>query len=65
LTRCARYSERFPRSTGQLAQKLVEPNSDLGKAYDYMLKRWDKFVAENPADWMPWTYQATLARLAN
>jgi hypothetical protein len=122
--------------TAQLAQRLVEPNSDLGKAYDYMLKRWDKFtlflrqpgaplenniceralkmaichrrnslfyrtqhgasvgdmftslihtaelrgqnpfdyltrvqrhasaVAENPADWMPWTYQATLDRLA-
>ncbi len=24
----------------------------------------EKAVAENPADWMPWTYRATLARLA-
>lgn len=123
--------------TAQLAQKLVEPNSDLGKAYDYMLKRCDKFtlflrqagaplenniceralkraichrrnslfyrtqhgasvgdmftslihtaelrgqnpfdyltqvqrhasaVAENPADWMPWNYKATIAGLAD
>ena len=24
----------------------------------------EKAVAENPANWMPWTYRATLARLA-
>lgn len=30
--------------TEQLGQKLVEPNSGLGKAYDYMLKRWDKLT---------------------
>jgi hypothetical protein len=30
--------------TEQLAHKLVEPNSGLGKAYDYMLKRWDKLT---------------------
>lgn len=118
----------------QLAGKLVEPNSDLGRAYKYVLKRWDrltlflrqpgvpidnnlcertlkmairhrrnslfyrsergahvgdmcmslihtaelrgenpfeyltailrndKAVAERPADWLPWTYRATLAR---
>lgn len=28
----------------QLAQKRIEPNSGLGKAMDYMLKRWDKFT---------------------
>ncbi len=28
----------------QLSEKLVEPNSGLGKAIDYMLKRWDKFT---------------------
>ncbi len=28
----------------ELAQKRVEPNSDLGKAYNYMLKRWDKLT---------------------
>jgi hypothetical protein len=116
--------------------KLVEPNSGLGKAYRYMLKRWDKLtlflrkagapldnniceralkmairhrrsslfyrsergaeigdmfmsliytaelrgenpfeyltavlrnekaVADNPAQWLPWTYRATLARMA-
>lgn len=122
--------------TEQLTQRQVEPNSDLGKAYNYMLKRWDKFtvflhkpgapidnniceralkmaicqrrnslfyrtqrgakigdmftslihtaelhgenpfdyltelqrharaVADNPAQWLPWTYRATLARLS-
>jgi len=30
--------------TSQLAQKLVEPNSDIGKSYDYMLKRWEKLT---------------------
>jgi transposase len=120
--------------TEHLADKRVEPNSGLGKAYDYMLKRWDKLTlflqrqgaplenniceralkmaichrrnslfyrtqhgasvgdmftslihtaelhghnpfdylcevlrharaaAEQPGDWMPWTYQATLTR---
>jgi transposase len=119
----------------QLAEKRVEPNSDLGKAYNYMLKRWqkltgflrepgvpidnntceralkmairhrrnsmfyrsdrgaeigdmfmsliyttelrgenpfdyldavlrnDKAAAQHPADWLPWTYRETLARL--
>jgi hypothetical protein len=28
----------------QLAQKRVEPNSDMGKAINYMLKRWDKLT---------------------
>ena len=28
----------------QLEQKKVEPNSGLGKAIDYMLKRWDRFT---------------------
>jgi transposase len=121
--------------TEQLTQRKVEPNSDLGKAYNYMLKRWEKFtvflhkpgapidnniceralkmaicqrrnslfyrtqrgakigdmftslihtaelhrenpfdyltalqrharaVADNPAQWLPWNYRATLARL--
>jgi transposase len=121
--------------TEQLEHKYVEPNSGLGKAYDYMLKRWDKFTlflrqqgapldnniceralkmaichrrnslfyrtqhgasvgdmftslihtaelhsenpfnyltevlrharaaAEQPGDWLPWTYKETLARL--
>jgi transposase len=120
----------------QLDQKRVEPNSGLGVAYRYILKRWDKLTlflhragapldnnlcerglkkairhrrnslfyrtqhgahvgdmfmsviytaelrgenpldhltqvlrhkkaaADNPADWLPWTYRATLARLA-
>ncbi|HKU41988.1 MAG TPA: IS66 family transposase [Polyangiales bacterium] len=30
--------------TEQLQRKLVEPNSGLGKAYEYMLKRWDKLT---------------------
>jgi transposase len=30
--------------TEDLVCKRVEPNSGLGKAYDYMLKRWDKFT---------------------
>jgi hypothetical protein len=121
--------------TAQLADKRIEPNSGLGRAFTYMLKRWDKLtlflrtpgapldnniceralkmairhrnnslfyrtehgarvgdiymtlihtaalhgrnpfdyltalqvhakaVAENPADWMPWNYRATVARL--
>jgi hypothetical protein len=121
--------------TAQLADKRIEPNSGLGRAFHYMLKRWDKLtlflrtpgapldnniceralkmairhrnnslfyrtehgacvgdiymtlihtaalhrqnpfdyltalqvhakaVAEHPADWMPWNYRATLARL--
>jgi transposase len=121
--------------TNELATKRVEPNSDLGRAYNYMLKRWHKFTlflrkagapidnniaertlkkaichrrnslfyrsqrgaevgdmfmslihtaqlrganpfdfltelqrhakaaAESPADWLPWTYRETLARL--
>ena len=28
----------------QLAQKKVEPNSSLGGAFSYMLKRWDKLT---------------------
>lgn len=119
----------------ELDDKRVEPNSGLGQAYKYMLKRWDKLtlflrkagapldnntcertlkmairhrrnslfyrsergaeigdmfmslihtaelrgenpfeyltavlrneraVAQNPADWLPWTYRTTLARL--
>ena len=40
---------------GQLDNKLVEPNSGLGQAIEYMLKRWDKFcrfcnVAGAPID---------------
>ena len=27
-----------------LAERKVEPNSGLGKAFDYMLKRWDKLT---------------------
>lgn len=122
--------------TKELAAKRVEPNSDLGKAYNYMLKRWQKLTlflrkvdapidnniceralkkaichrrnslfyrsqhgagigdmftslihttelrganpfhfltevqrhakaaAESPSDWLPWTYRATLERLA-
>jgi Transposase IS66 family len=123
------------RLEGELHDKRVEPNSGLGKAYNYMLKRWDKLtlflrkagvpldnnaceqalklairhrrnslfyrsergaevgdmlmsllhtaqlraenpfeylaavlqnekaVAAHPADWLPWTYRATLERL--
>ena len=29
---------------GQLDQKQVEPNSGLGKAFNYMLKRWDRLT---------------------
>jgi len=129
-------NELRKRLQAELDEKRVEPNSDLGQAYKYMLKRWDKLtlflrragapldnnvceralkmairhrrnsffyrseraaeigdmfmsliytaelhgenpfeylsavlrnekaVAANPADWMPWTYRATLARLA-
>jgi transposase len=28
----------------QMSQKLAEPNSGLGKAIEYMLKRWEKFT---------------------
>jgi transposase len=121
----------------ELTHKRVEPNSELGKAYKYMLKRWDKLtlflrkpgapldnnicertlkmairhrrnslfyrsergaeigdmfmslihttelhgenpfeylcavlrnekaVAAHPADWLPWTYRETLARIAD
>ncbi len=28
----------------QLADKRIEPNSSLGEAYNYLLKRWDKFT---------------------
>jgi hypothetical protein len=28
----------------QLSEKRVEPNSDLGKAYKYVLKRWDRLT---------------------
>lgn len=122
--------------TEQMSAKRVEPNSGLGKAYKYMLKRWQKLtlflrkagaplenniceralkkaichrrnslfyrtprgaevgdmfmslihtaelrganpfdfltevqrhakaVAQDPADWLPWTYRATFSRLA-
>jgi transposase len=121
--------------SAQLADKHIEPNSGLGQAFNYLLKRWDKFtlflrepgspldnnvcervvkkaiqhrknslfyrsqhgaqvgdiwmtlihtaelhgenpfhyltellrhpkqVAENPAEWLPWNYRETLARL--
>src|SRR5690606_3505923 len=32
------------RLTAELAEKRVEPNSGLGKAYNYMLKRWSKLT---------------------
>ena len=119
----------------QFADKRIEPNSGLGEAFNYLLKRWDKFtlflrmpdapldnniceralkmaikhrngslfyrsrrgaivgdiymtlihttelhkgnpfnyltalqlhakaVAEKPAEWLPWTYKTTLARM--
>jgi hypothetical protein len=122
--------------THEIEAKRVEPNSGLGRAYNYMLKRWDKLTlflripgapidnnlcervlkkaichrrnslfyrsqhgakvgdifmslihtaelrgqnpfdyltavqrhakaaADSPADWLPWTYRETLARLA-
>jgi transposase len=125
----------FAWMTNELESKRVEPNSGLGQAYNYMLKRWHKFTlflhkagapienniaertlkkaichrrnslfyrsqhgadvgdmfmslihtaqlrganpfdfltelqrhaksaAESPADWLPWTYRETLARL--
>lgn len=28
----------------QLSDKLVEPNSELGKAFKYVLKRWDRLT---------------------
>jgi hypothetical protein len=28
----------------QLSEKRVEPNSELGKAYKYVLKRWDRLT---------------------
>jgi transposase len=130
-------SQLFAFMTEELASKRAEPNSGLGKAYQYMLKRWDKLtlflrapgaplenniceralkmaichrrnslfyrtqhgatvgdmftslihtaelhgknpfdyltallhharaVAEQPAAWMPWTYEATLAGLSS
>jgi hypothetical protein len=30
--------------TAQLEEKRIEPNSEMGKAFNYMLKRWDKFT---------------------
>lgn len=123
------------RMAAELAEKRIEPNSDLGHAFNYFLKRWEKFtlflrkagapldnniaeralkmtirhrkgslfyrsqrgahvgdvfmtlihtaelhrqnpfeyltallrnykaVAERPADWMPWSYRRTLAKL--
>jgi transposase len=30
--------------TAQIEDKRVEPNSELGQAFNYMLKRWDKFT---------------------
>ena len=30
--------------TSQLTDKLIEPNSGLGDAFNYFLKRWDKFT---------------------
>ena len=129
--------ELYKWMTAQYADRRVEPNSGLGKAYRYMLKRWHKLtlflhragapidnniceralkraichrrnslfyrsqhganigdlftslihtaelhgqnpfdfltqiqlhpkhVADHPADWLPWTYRATLASLAD
>jgi hypothetical protein len=35
-------------------------------AFDYLvaLQRHHERVADNPGDWMPWTYKETLTRLA-
>jgi hypothetical protein len=30
--------------TAQFEDKRIEPNSELGRAFNYMLKRWDKFT---------------------
>jgi hypothetical protein len=32
------------RMAAELAQKRIEPNSDLGRAFNYFLKRWEKFT---------------------
>jgi hypothetical protein len=32
------------RMAAELADKRIEPNSDLGQAFNYFLKRWDKFT---------------------
>jgi hypothetical protein len=37
----------------QLAQKHVEPNSDLGKTYKYMLMRWPKLTGSLPGPGVP------------
>lgn len=32
------------RMTAELEEKRIEPNSDLGQAFNYFLKRWEKFT---------------------
>jgi transposase len=32
------------RMAAELAEKRIEPNSDLGQAFNYFLKRWEKFT---------------------
>jgi hypothetical protein len=52
---------------GDMFMSLIH-TAELNKAnpFDYLvsLLRHNKIVAANPADWMPWNYKATLARLA-
>ena len=46
----------------QLAERKTEPNSGLDKAITYLVRH-ARELAAKPAEWMPWNYGKTLARV--
>ncbi len=43
-TSAAAMDEARAYMAAQIAEKRIEPNSDLGKAFNYFLSRWDRFT---------------------
>ena len=52
---------------GDVYMSLIHTTERCGeKPFDYLtaLQRYHKAVAEKPAEWLPWNYRDTLARMA-
>lgn len=61
------YRSQRGASVGDLFMSLIHTAELRGEnAFDYLteVQRHARAAADHPADWMPWTYRATLARLA-
>ena len=60
------YKTERGAAVGDLYMTLIETTVHAGEnPFEYLtaLQRFAKEVAQRPADWLPWTFRATLARL--